>query len=545
MKETAFISFKKYLQSINWVVLIFLVFILNVKLPVKILALLFINLINRKKLFNKQILSQGIIVFYFSMIFLVIIYLLLHILSVTFPYLVAATMSAGLWFMSALAAYHIFIFTNEEDTKKLHNTLMLFFILNIVVISFSFLLVVFEAGAINPFEYTGLNQKFYVSTGDFLRGITFENPVTTAIICAFGILYFLYQQKFLLSLLNMIGFLLMGSNMTNVVLLIILLFIFCLKSDKIQKSIIVVLIMLMAVFMFKISPHNFEYSGRWVYKLFGKEYNLPKATISSLASLKNKPDNILNFEEKRQKHALLYIDSISEVNKQKGVLRHEKTQVKIKEIQEPKKDSLFYIYKEPIVLVKKTNNYRSFVNKFYTGSDTTNILKSVDYWDKSGKLVGFLQLRDFYKKNPEKIWMGDGPANFSSRVAFKTTALNIAGAYPEKLRYINPDFKNNHLYVYLYYRLQDEVKHSAINIPDSVYVQLLSEYGITGVLCFIVFYLGYFVKRIRYLTYGVPMLLFMGATFFFEYWFETLSIVILFEFMLLINIKESANINGK
>src|SRR5258708_36242676 len=125
--------------------------------------------------------------------------------------------------------------------------------------------------------------------------------------------------------------------------------------------------------------------------------------------------------------------------------------------------------------------------------------------------------------------------NFSSRLAFKTTALDIFGAYPENWRYIHPFFRDGYLYIYLYYYTRDQGRQSVINRPDSVYGQLLGEYGLAGIIAFLVLHVGAVAKNIRRLSYGLPMLLLLGSAFFTEYWFEHLSIVILFEFLLLLD----------
>jgi hypothetical protein len=75
-----------------------------------------------------------------------------------------------------------------------------------------------------------------------------------------------------------------------------------------------------------------------------------------------------------------------------------------------------------------------------------------------------------------------------------------------------------------------------INKPDSVYGQLLGEYGLAGVVCFFLFYAGFFLRRARTLPYGLPLLLLLGASFFTEYWFEQLSVVVLFEFLMLLEL---------
>ena len=66
----------------------------------------------------------------------------------------------------------------------------------------------------------------------------------------------------------------------------------------------------------------------------------------------------------------------------------------------------------------------------------------------------------------------------------------------------------------------------------------MTEYGLAGLLFFIIFYISFFLKPVRKLTYGLPILVVMLAVFGIDYWYEQLSIVILFELLMLLNIKE-------
>ena len=130
--------------------------------------------------------------------------------------------------------------------------------------------------------------------------------------------------------------------------------------------------------------------------------------------------------------------------------------------------------------------------------------------------------------------------NFSSKLAFKATGLDFSGGFPVKYIYISHDFLLNHLDVYLNFFSKRRELHSLTNSPFSVYDQLLAEYGLLGVIAFLIFYLGYFIKHIRNLTYGIPILVLMLAVFLTDYWFEQLSVVVFFELLLLLNIKETA-----
>ncbi|MDB5159551.1 MAG: hypothetical protein JWR50_4258, partial [Mucilaginibacter sp.] len=155
-----------------------------------------------------------------------------------------------------------------------------------------------------------------------------------------------------------------------------------------------------------------------------------------------------------------------------------------------------------------------------------------------GKVMGLQQTFNFLKHHPGKILIGNGVGNFSSKLAFRATGLKFTGGYPQKYLYINPDFLRNHLDVYLSFFTQSAATHSLTNSPFSVYDQLLAEYGLLGLLALFGFYLGFFLKQYATLTYGIPVMLLVMFLFFIDYWFEQLSIIIFFELLLFLNIKE-------
>ena len=145
----------------------------------------------------------------------------------------------------------------------------------------------------------------------------------------------------------------------------------------------------------------------------------------------------------------------------------------------------------------------------------------------------------FLQHHPAKTFAGAGLGNFSSKLAFKATGLGFLGCFPAKFVYISKDFLVNHLDIYLNFFSKSVGFHSLSNSPFSVYDQILAEYGLLGVAAFILFYVGFFAKYAKQLTYGLPILLLMVPVFLVDYWFEQLSVLIFFELLLLLNIKET------
>lgn len=529
---------KEKARQINWPLLVFLLLVLNVKLVVKVAAVIIISIVNWKLISVKDFFRQRYLFFYFGLACIGLINLLLQYKNVNATYLFAVALGVSFWMMCAVIAYQLYKIVQKEEVNRIHNTVSVFFMLHITVLFLNFLRIVFETGSINPYTYKGLNQKYYISTGDFITGITFDAPVTTAFICAFGLLYFLYRQRFLLSLASMAALIIMASNFANLILIAVFVFAFTFYSNRVQKSFILIYLGMLIVFMAKISPQNNEHVGRIFYQVINKPYDLPPIKVIPLDQLKKEPDSVLTFEERRKKYAQNYIDSMNSIRLGIDYKAPENFFVKAAtDSGKSEKDKAFYQFKESEIIEEKINLYTGFLKQMYDDKEQDS-LKKIYNWRSPGKWIAGKQLVGFFENNTMKILLGNGIGNFSSRIAFKATILNIAGRYPEKLKYINPDFLYNHLYLYLYFHSQDQSKHEASNTPDAVYYQLAGEYGVAGVLLLLLLYFGFFIRHIRKLSFGLPLFFLLAGAFFAEYWFEQFSIVVLFELLFFLDMKD-------
>ena len=530
---------KEKAGQINWPLLVFLLLVLNVKLVLKIAAILIICFINRKNISIKDFFRQRYLYFYFSLICIGVINLLLQYKSIGKAYAATASIGLAFWMMSAVIAYQLFIIIQKDNTAKIHNTTGVFFVLHISVIFLNFLKIVLETGSVNPYTYKGFNQKYYMSTGDFITGITFDAPVTTAFICAFGLLYFLYRKQFLLSLASMAALLIMGSNFANLVLVAVFVFAFIFRSSRIQKSLIIIYAGMLIIFLAKISQKNNEHVGRIFYQIIDRPYDLPPVKVFTLTELKKMPDSLLTPEDRKKKYAQNFIDSMNAIRLGADFKESENILGKkaISDTAKKNKDSGFYVYHETEAVKKKINRFTDFLGQMYPDRLQDSLGKLYN-WKRPGKFIAGEQLINFYKLHHSKIILGNGIGNFSSRLAFKATMLNIAGQYPGRFKYINPDFISNHLYLYLYFHAQEQSNHEASNTPDTVYFQLAGEYGIAGLVLLAVLYFGFFLGRTGRINSGVPILLLLAGAFFAEYWFEQFSIVVLFELLFFLNQKD-------
>lgn len=343
-----------------------------------------------------------------------------------------------------------------------------------------------------------------------------------------------------MTMLCMCTLMLTYNNCITIMLLFVLLILFIFKSSRDQKSMIVVSIMLFGVFMIKVSPQNKVYLTQVIYRDLHIKHRDQVAHTPN-QSITQKPDSQLTFDEKRQQFAWRYIDSVNAAIRNKYGYRQYIPLVPLKFIKDGR-----------IVIPQQDTNARQFNVSAIPEPDRIKLLLFIsdnkqrlpisgsnNYQSTlPGKINGAIQTISYLRQHPHSIIAGFGIGNFSSKIAFRATGLGLNGGYPKNLAYISPAFLTNHLDLYLNYFSKDEGFHSISNNPASVYDQLLTEYGLLGLLTFLICYLGYFLKRYKKLTYGLPLLFFLTMVLVTDYWFEQLSIMIMFELMIFLNIKE-------
>jgi hypothetical protein len=529
-------------SQVNWQLLLFLVLVMNVKLVVKVAAILLFVIVNRRMLFEKRIYRQRFILFYVSMIAITVVNVLLNIKSLSLNYAIVVFTGICFWLLCIAAAFIITWFVQQTDTIKLHTTICLFFILNTLVTAFQLGFIIWDSGAANPFMFQGMHQKYFIGTGDRMTGLSLDICTTNALLNVFGIVYFLGRNRMHFVLMCMVTLLLTASNFSNILLVLVLLYLLIFQSTRNQKSVIIVCLVLLFIFLTRVSPQNNQYLFETYQKLVYNKVAVP-VTQPKPIPVTEQPDSLLNADQQKQKIALLYLDS---VYKAKMALQQQEYFASHPAVTNarplppltkptlPKAD----IHSEPYQRKKDTTAVQKelldYAKRTLTVFDSN--LQATKARHLPGKLIALEQTGLFLKKHPAKILTGAGIGNFSSKLAFRSTGLAIAGGYPKKFVYTNPHFLNNHLSLYLDYFSKDAEMHSFINSPNSVYDQLLGEYGVLGFCSFIFLYLGFFFRRCS--GYAFPLLLVLLGVLWADYWYEQLSIVILFELMMLINNKE-------
>ena len=537
LNKIFFAKIQQAFKSIDWKLLIFLVLFLNVKLVVKIAAIVLIYLLQFNFKFSFKWRESRLPLFYIFAIAIAIFNWFLLAGFSNINYSVAFCAGVFFWALCILAIHQVKLFVEQNSPAVIHKTLVVFFLLNAVVSLGVFGLIIFKTGAINPYLYQGEYQKYFIGTGDYIRGISFDTSTTNAVLNAFGVIYFLERKNALMVLLCMIILLLTGSNLTNFLLVAVLLFIFIFQSDKDQKSVIVICFLFLVIFLAKISPQNNNYVTNILARLFEKPVESQIALAGTLP-IAQRADSTLTADERREKIATLYLDSLYRLRneKQKKVITKKVSFTGNIEIPTADINTPPYQHRSVVTPVQKkmTEFIHLHSSVLPLSSDTNNHSRL------PGKIIALQQTGNFFREHPSKIITGTGIGNFSSKLAFKTTGLSIAGGYPQKFIYIYPAFLANHLDLYLSYFTKEDGRHSIVNSPNSVYDQLLSEYGLLGLTAFIIFYLSFFLKKSINAPHAFPLIIFLSAIFLMDYWFEQLSVVVFFELLFFLNLKQEA-----
>lgn len=461
------------------------------------------------------------------------------------------------WICCWVAAAHMRLFADRVDPGTLHRTLCLFFLLNALVSLAQLISIDWEIKALNPYLYQGMYQKYFIRTGDFIKGITFDTSTTNALISAFGVVYFLARKQGWMMLCCMACMLATGSNFTNILLLGVFFFIYFFRSDRQQKGGIILCILMGAVFLGKVSPQNETYTqevlSRWH---FARVVQVPAKSVGRPA------EAAIDANRQHAALSLLRQTPINESLKKKQVVFPQTTNASTHDVVISCADSERISYARafldshplrgsswsprPEVPVPDINSL-PYQSRADTTAEQRALLAFIDAHKAGlplatrdevpkdahvpGKLLALREIGSFYRQHPARIIFGDGPGNFSSKLAFRATGLGMSGGYPSTLTYIDQDFLHNHLDLYLAYFSKPKEVHSLVNSPDSVYAQMTGEYGLAGLVLVLIFYLGYFFKTTLVKTYALPLLLLLAGAFCIGYWFEQLSIVVLFELL--------------
>lgn len=466
------------------------------------------------------------------------------------------------WGVAFAISYLLLVTVSVLTKQTILRTLKVFFTINAVISLVTLLVLFAEAGFKVPYWLTS-SIKYGVSTGDYINGIFNDTSVTNAAINALGAIFFLYYKEFRWAALCTFIMLLCTSNVTVVFMTVVLLAMFF-KKDKAIKRNAVLLILMMAVSYPILSPQNLKYI-EVVYEREKKDnYEIglaklkdKKITVSSAAKEEDFFDKKISSTYRGEDYqswikAYKYYPYRQDIespvfNSKEYYLNIKKYKMGLKQEALTNLGGELYQLKDEATKEKKDGEIgdndeeseygqlnpfalQTAIANWYHTPASSSVLNN---YNMPGKLYTNMQTLYFLRSNTTHMFFGAGIGNFSSKLAIKMTGLGLQGSYPPEKIYVNRDFLQYHFYTLLFYLSRHAAEHSVMNMPNSTYNQIVGEYGLIGFVLFLVLYVGFVLKRRKRLQSGVfiaaIVFMFLGM----EYWFELLSLTVVFELLIM------------
>jgi hypothetical protein len=510
--------------------LLTLLLLLNYRISFKLIALIALLLLKPKSKFSIDKVSAFylslIVIGFFQFCFVSDDHSLVH-----FTIVVTASLFwlASFWSFQSMRAY-----VEQKPLVKIQNSLRLLVLVNLLVSMYDIIKVMLITHTINPYTQV-CPPPFGISSGDLVGGVFGGMHLVNTVISAFLFVYFLYRTEWIYVACTLIPFLLTGSNLATLLLGAFLIWIIVFGPGLLKRYYAVLSLCIIISFYVKITPSNRTYMVATLTKI-ANQFTTPTEKAISTDALHDietsvkvySKEELIELYVKRINFAKTTDLSLEEKQHQTDLfgIIHEYQKLNQKEDRE----------RATIVSLRKDSMYRAKMRDSFF--DFGN-LKKFNLAAESGKITSFKQTFQFLKMGPSYLLVGNGPGSFSSRLAFVTSGIaddsRVLKALPH---YETQAFSENHKAIFKYLMFLDDETHSITNLPFSSYNNLLGEYGIIGALLFVVFYLFYWLKNWKFLSYGRYLILLFLAFLFFDYWFERLSVVILFEVLMLINLVE-------
>jgi hypothetical protein len=505
--------------KIDWVLLIFLLLFTNqAVISLKIAGLLFAYLAypNFKFKFNTGRLPK----FYIYIVVLAVVNLFIKIRDFSSSYIAAFLVGCSFWLFAFLGYHQVKLSIERNSPAAINKTLKLFTVINFASCIFQLWQIILITGRINP--YTGLEFPYGMSTGDNIYGILLQNSYYNMMIASMLAVYFFYKKQILYSVLSTASLIFVYGNVGTVIFFAIMVSIYFIGviNSLANKTAQITWLKNMTV------PDNYHV---WIPVLLicsGVLY----ATLS--------PENYKYIKEKIE--TKVFAEKSNDENNLRTAIQDQRINPHVFDLYSTKD-----IAAEEEEKRKKSKTLTSSVVLQGAGATAdvrVNAKKELTklYIERlQGKVLSVLETKQFLLSSPGNFLLGAGPVRFSSATAQKMAGYDSSRLFMNVLpQYKSELYEENHELIIATRKESKSDFFSNANWPDSFFNQIFGEYGTLGFMCFLIFYIWHFVKKIRYWTYSMWLLVMLIPFAHITYLFEPLCVVVFFELLVESDIKE-------
>lgn len=261
----------KLFSKIDVWLLTSILLIMNVSTSFKLLGVLI--LFFYKPTILKSIKQNKFSLFYLLMIGIVLLQVLFRISDINESIIKINLIASIIWGISLFALIQITRIVSDIEITKIQNTIVVLFLINAVYSIGELVGIMLEIGTINPYTYNSLvinpltDMSLYGgATGDYIGGVFRTHSIHNAFFNLIGVIYFLMNKKYLMSMISLIILLLTTSNLVVLILFFTIFSVLFFHPSKTTKYVVLLLVLISTVFYTKVSPNNFEYARKTLVK---------------------------------------------------------------------------------------------------------------------------------------------------------------------------------------------------------------------------------------------------------------------------------------
>ena len=265
---------KLLIKNIDFIFLIFLIFLTQGSLPLKIVGIFF-ALITRANALNYL---HSFNLFYFTIIFYHLVYGIFCVLFESFRYLPTYFLSLLFWMVSYISLSQVLYFFKKNTTVKVVKTIDAFFLINVSIVLIQFIDIMYLFDSLNPYGVS-------TSAGDFIKSIYSNSSVNSIIMGFFAVMYLLRKKwtKGSFAVISLVMTTYMSGLVIFIISIVVSLFIFSKIKLKYKFLVIISGISMLSIFK-KVSPNNVTYVSRYVNRVLANDDNVPFKIILTARS---------------------------------------------------------------------------------------------------------------------------------------------------------------------------------------------------------------------------------------------------------------------
>ena len=508
-----------WLRTVDWALVIFIIGFVYVSLPVKAAAVaLYAGYILWRRRLLKR--APAPVIFYAAMIPLGALSAWAAGLFREPVYWFGWIYSAVQWVVAGAGFYLLYCTLARQQAAVSRASLKAFFAINALVSLLYLVATAVEAGVLMPYWYTDPLVRYGVNTGDQIKGVFANSSLHNSAVCVLGTLYFTLRGEARWAALCIAVLVLSTSNLLLMLLFAALLLIaFRMHGQPRTRNLALLLIPASLAFYLALSPQNAEYVVTKIAKTFNG-----RSTGSRGGIREAKADIELGIPPNNRGRGNAKSRALHQLDERARMRRV------VRDIQKEKDDLIAYDGLSGNTRLNPAP-LADLMRRWYRLP--RNYRPNLAQLGKSGKYHAHKQTIQFLSSSPRKALLGAGPGGFSSKLMLKMSGLGMQGRWPVDRVMISPDAFYNHFYILLVVYYQPISEHSMIHQVSSVYNHVGGEYGLLGLALFAICYVGYFWRMHRRSFAGLLLLGMAVLLFGLDYWFEMMTLTVVFEWLML------------